>query len=295
MHMKEYIAFDIDDTVIRYGIIGEHADIFFQDRTPTPAEGGPGIVDTVLSLIEEMKARCRPEGVCISTAGFVDALHGYVYYAPESMPGYTGTDWKKLVESGCGLPCEAENNVNCIGLAEYTSGAAINASSCLCLSAGDVVGGCFLIDGKVWHGYAMSACQIGYLPMYGSTFSTLASSGALVRKVAAIKGTLGLNWNEEKIFDEAMKGDRDCIEAIDAMCDVLGRGISTICYVINPEIVVLCGGLVASHHSLLPKIRVSMEKYLIDPITSSSFIATGAHTRQAGLLGAFYHYKNSRD
>ncbi|MBR0091170.1 MAG: ROK family protein [Lachnospiraceae bacterium] len=74
------------------------------------------------------------------------------------------------------------------------------------------------------------------------------------------------------------------------MCEVLGRGIATVCYVINPEIVVLGGSAMAEHRFLMPRIRAAMEKYMIEPLTVNTFIASAAHGYLAGMLGAYYHF-----
>ena len=285
----EYIAVDVGGISIKYGVLDEKGTFLKCGRCDTPADGA-AIIETVLSLIRGLLEAHTVQGVCMATAGMVDPESGILFFAPDTMPGYTYTNWKTLVESEFGLPCVVDNDVNCAGIAEYRSGAAKNAASCLVMTIGSHIGGCFMVDGRIWRGHALSACQIGYLPMYGSVFDTLASADALRRKVMAKKNNLGLLWTGEQIFDEAMKGDRECVQAIDEMCDVLGRGISTVCYVVNPEIVVLGGGIMEQHRYLMPRIRQAMEKYLMEQITTTSFVASAVHGSKAPMLGALYRF-----
>ena len=83
--------------------------------------------------------------------------------------------------------------------------------------------------------------------------------------------------------------------AIDEMVDVLGQGIANICYVIDPETVVLGGGIMAQEAYLRDKIQASVNQYLIDSIASRIKITFAKHKNNAGMLGAFYHFRNRRE
>ena len=85
-----------------------------------------------------------------------------------------------------------------------------------------------------------------------------------------------------------------CNQAIDEMCDVLGKGIANICYVINPEIVVLGGGIMAQEEFLKDRINAAMDKYLVSSIAKHTKLAFAKHQNDAGMLGAFYHFCNAR-
>ena len=72
-----------------------------------------------------------------------------------------------------------------------------------------------------------------------------------------MQASYALRYSEPDIFEEAKKGDELCIRAIDEMADVLGRGIANICYVMNPEVVVLGGGVMAQEEYLRGRIEAS--------------------------------------
>ena len=86
--------------------------------------------------------------------------------------------------------------------------------------------------------------------MMGSTFQDLGASSILVKKVAAMKNIDIKDINGKYIFEKAKLGDEDCIKAIDEMVEVLGEGIANICYLINPDVVVLGGGIMAQKEYL---------------------------------------------
>ena len=99
-------------------------------------------------------------------------------------------------------------------------------------------------------------------------------------------------WDGYRIFEAAKAGDELCCRAIDEMVDVLGKGIANICYVLNPEVVVLGGGIMAQEEYLAKKIRGAVDKYLVASIASRTRIAFAQHRNDAGMLGAFYHFRS---
>ena len=151
-----------------------------------------------------------------------------------------------------------------------------------------------MVDGKVFHGFSNSACEVGYMHMDDSDFQTLGAASILTRKVAKWKQEPAEDWNGYHIFEEAKNGDEICNRAINDMTDVLGKGIANICYVINPEIVVLGGGIMAQEEFLRDKIESALKKYLVPSIAANTRIAFAKHKNDAGMLGAFYHFMGCR-
>lgn len=292
--MNKYVSIDIGGTAIKYGIIHEDAEIICKRSMKTEAwKGGPSILQKVTGIVEEMKQEAQEEisGICISTAGMVDTKEGFIFYSAPLIPDYAGTQFKKTLEEMFQVPCEVENDVNCAGLAENRSGAAKGAKIALVLTIGTGIGGCIVIDGKVFHGFSNSACEVGYMHMDDSDFQTLGAASILTKKVAAWKEEPTENWSGYHIFEEAKKDDEICNRAIDEMVDVLGKGIANICYVVNPEVVVLGGGIMAQEAFLKDKIEKAVEKYLVSSMWEHTSIAFAKNQNNAGMLGAFYHFQ----
>jgi predicted NBD/HSP70 family sugar kinase len=290
--MKKYIGIDIGGTAIKYGLITEEGEILNRSERKTEAsKGGPSILGKAVEIVESFSKTEEICGICISTAGMVDTEKGEIFYSAPLIPNYAGTKFKETMEEKFGIPCEVENDVNCAGLAEAVSGAAKGSSVSLMLTVGTGIGGCIVINGEVFHGFSNSACEVGYMHMAESDLQTLGAASILTRKVAAWKNEPEEIWNGYHIFEEAKKGDELCIRAIDEMADVLGQGIANICYVINPEIVVLGGGIMAQEEYLRGRIEAAVGRYLIPGIASRTKIAFAKHRNDAGMLGAFYHFK----
>ena len=98
-----YSCFDVGGTAIKVGLIDEKGSFQQRDLIPTPAEGGPGIVDSLCRIVRQQQEKVPLAGIAISTAGIVNEEAGIVEYAL-SIPGYTGTPWKERLESEFHLP-----------------------------------------------------------------------------------------------------------------------------------------------------------------------------------------------
>ena len=289
--MNHYIVIDIGGTSIKHGILQEDLQFVITSETPTEAQkGGQHILQTVLQLILHYRMQYSVCGVCISTAGMVDIKHGVIVYADPLIPDYTGIAWKETVERNFGLPCEVENDVNCAGLSEYHAGVACGASIALCLTVGTGIGGCLLIDGKIIHGTSYSAGDFGHMLLYGTEFQKLGAASVLVSTVAKKKNCPAAKFNGKIIFEMARQGDTDCVEAIDQMAETLGCGIANLCYCINPEIIVLGGGIMAEQDYLENRIRTAMDSYLIPYVAQNTRLAFAQNKNHAGMLGAYFHF-----
>ena len=291
--MEKYVSIDIGGTAIKYGLIDADGTIMYRLEQPTEAHlGGPSILDKVIRITGQFCQEQTVSGICISTAGMVDTRQGMIIHANELIPHYTGIRLKETLENQFGIPCEAENDVNCAGLAEYICGAGAGCDPMLMLTIGTGIGGCMVSGGHVFHGASCSACEVGYMHMRDSDFQTLGSASSLCKKIALRKQEPIENWNGLRIFQEAKRGDAICIQAIDEMADVLGLGIANLCYVLNPETVVLGGGIMALEDYLSEKIQHAVSAYLINRLASQVKIAFAKHKNDAGMLGAFYHFKS---
>ncbi|MBP2621011.1 ROK family protein [Streptococcus panodentis] len=291
--MKAYIAIDIGGTNIKYGLIDEAANLLEAHEMPTEAhKGGPEILRKVEKIAAGYLEQGKAAGICISSAGMVDPDKGEIFYSGPQIPHYAGTQFKRVLEEKFSLPCEIENDVNCAGLAEVMSGHGKGARVAVCLTIGTGIGGCLLIDGQIFHGFSYSACEVGYLHLPDGAFQDVASTTALVRYVAELHGEDPALWNGRRIFKEATEGNRLCIKGIDRMVGYLGQGIANICYVANPEVVILGGGIMGQEAILRPKIQAALKEALVPSIAEKTKLAFAYHQNTAGMFGAYYHFRN---
>ncbi|MDE6964570.1 MAG: ROK family protein [Lachnospiraceae bacterium] len=296
--MKQYICLDIGGTFIKHGIIDEEGNFLQKGAVETESEkGAQAILKKVDGIIREYLSGHDAEGICLSTAGIVDSGAGTIIHANANIPNYTGTNLKGHFEEKYGIPCEVENDVNCAGLAEAVSGAAVGKKIVFCLTVGTGIGGCLLVDGNIFHGGANCACEVGYMRSANGSFEPEGTVSTLVAEAARRKGEPAFRWNGRRVLGEAKRGDKVCMDVLEYMTKILGAGIANICYVVNPEIVVLGGGIMGREYEdlLYPRIRSAMDSHLIPIIARHTELKMAVHRNDAGMLGAFYHFRKCRE
>ena len=290
--MKKYICIDIGGTSIKYGVIDEKKQFLESSEIPTEAaKGGAAVLEKAVRIAEQMLKAYDAAGICVSTAGMVDPKEGRIVYAAPLIPGYTGTEIRKTMEERFALPCAVENDVNCAGLAEALEGSGKGSSFCVCLTVGTGIGGAVVMDGKLIRGFSGSACEVGYMHLPGGAFQDIGASSILVKKAAEYKKIRPSQINGKYVFEKAKQGDGCCIRAIDEMTDALGMGIANICYVLNPEVVVLGGGIMAQKKYLKPRLENSLKKYLLPTVAEHTRLEFAVNGNNAGMLGAYLNFR----
>ena len=318
---KQYFALDIGGTKTKYALLGEKGEILSAYEKDTEAQrGGSFILENVKGeihrVLAELKgnpmegaqadtkgdakaertteAKTEPllSGICISTAGMVDEIKGEIIHAGPQIPEYQGCKWKEEIERRFSIPCEVENDVKCAGLGEYSFGSGKGTSSMLCLTIGTGIGGSFILNGEEYHGTSHSAMEIGYMQIPGGMFQRMASTSALVKRVASRKGEPEELWNGKRIFEEVAKEDKICLEELDRLCDALSIGLSNLCYAFNPECIVLGGGIMEQKDILLPKIWGHLQEHLVPIVAENTRLLAASLGNRAGLLGAYVHFHN---
>ncbi|WP_155645527.1 ROK family protein [Peribacillus simplex] len=289
--LRRFLAFDIGGTILKYGVLTEEGTFVEKYECLTEAYlGGPAILDKVKRLGETLIDQHTISGICISTAGQVDSNKGEILYASSFIPDYTGTPLKKELETFFQLPVEVENDVNCAGLAESWIGTGRDAKSLFCLTIGTGIGGSYIIDNKLQAGHSFSAGEIGYIPIEGSQFQDLASTRILVRNVAKRKGIPESEIDGKEIFALAQLDDEICIQEINRLVYYLAKGITTIAYMMNPEMIIIGGGITAQKEYLYPLIMAQLEKDIMPAVLDKVQIEIARNLNDAGMIGALRHF-----
>ena len=297
--MMYYICIDIGGTSIKYGVLSEKGEIFIDGTVSTKVtEKENFILSDVKKLIRNILDEYRNyeiKGICVSTAGVVNPEKGEIAYAGPTIPKYTGTKIKEELEKEFSISCEVENDVNCAGLGEYWRGAGQGSKSMVCLTIGTGIGGSVILDGKLLNGIGYTAGEIGYMDVNGSYIQNIASSRYLVEKVQKEKvekeGITDAITGVD-IFELAKRGDEICIAGINEIISNLAVGVRNIIYLMNPEVIVIGGGITAQKEYLEEKIRKEVNDGMISDMFRKTRIELAQQGNQAGLLGALYNFLN---
>lgn len=244
---------------------------------------GPGILHRVESLIAKAM-RQDIKGIAISTAGMVDAEKGCIQYANDNIPEYTGLQFKQQLEARFHIPCWVENDVNAAALGEAVFGAGKGAAHVLMLTIGTGIGGAVVIDYTIYRGCSGSAGEIGYMWVKDHHFQDIASTTALVQHVEA--QTKEADLNGKIICTRAKRGDAVCMQAIRELCSHIAIGVSSCACLMNPQIVILGGGIMTQKELFAPLMETYLKQYMNEEIYAHTQLAFAQLGNRAGMVGA---------
>ena len=282
-----YSCFDIGGTAIKLGLIDAEGRFKEKFLIPTPSSGGTGIIEAVCRIIRKHQERAVISGIALSTAGIVNSETGTVEYAL-SIPGYTGTPWKALLEREFHLPVSVENDTNCAALGEYWLGAGQGTSSFFAVTVGTSIGGAAVADGKVLHGAAHAAGEIAYMRLPAGRFHDVASATFLCRDIAEAKGVAPKDIDGYRAFQLIENGDTQAIRSFHTFCQNLSDGLTNIISLFNPERIVLGGGIMSREAILRPPLEQALSERIPERMLPPKELAFAKLQNDAGLLGALY-------
>ncbi len=240
------LAFDIGGTEIKYALCDNDFNLTDKKSIPTNAhEGGMKIIDRVVEIIKGIEGIDR---IGISTAGQVNGIKGEIVYATDSIPGYTGTKVKEIVEAETGIPTAVENDVNSAALGEAIFGAAKGYTDFICLTYGTGIGGAIYQNNKLFTGSSFSAGEFGHMITHvggksctcggNGCYEAYASASALVN---AVNEKLNASMNGREIFENF--NNPEIRKLIDKWIDEIVIGLINLTYIFNPLLIVAGGGI----------------------------------------------------
>jgi len=233
---------------------------------PTPQAEKPN--EIVRALVDAVHA-CEPgtaeqggaiSAVSVVVPGTVNVAEGVVVKAP-NVPCLDGFRLAAALESELDWPVILENDANAAAIGELWRGAGQGYRTLICVTLGTGVGGGIILDGNLWRGVDGSAAEIGHIgvdPFAGvpctcgsrGCLEVYASATAIVRMTrearprypnSILHNTEALT--SEKVYEAGQAGDELAIEVFRRMGVYLGIGLASLINVLNPEIVVIGGGL----------------------------------------------------
>lgn len=287
------VMIDIGGTNIKYGVINPQTEDYqLLGELPTATGTENFQMEKRLDIIiQSLIKNYEIKGIAISTAGVVDADTGEIIYANKNIPNYKGTPLKQLLEKKYQVPVAVENDVNSALLGELTFGSYGTVHSALMLTIGTGVGGALYLNGHIHHGFSHSGGEVGYSIVNGQNIEDIASTRALVERVEkkSDEPTVNGHW----IFDQAIHHKNPlAIEEIDYLIEGITQLINNYVALLNPQYVILGGGIMEQVDYLKPKIIKRFEEMnknkLVVKNTTIEFARLG---NQAGMLGAFVHFK----
>mgnify|MGYP000334769541 FL=1 len=302
------IGIDIGGTKIAGALVDAHGQIVLEERVPSPAGDPDAMVDAVVGLIARLSEGHEVIGAGVAAAGFIDADQSTIIYAPNI--SWRNEPFKAKLEAKLSIPVIIENDANAAGWAEYRYGAGRGYKHMIMLTIGTGVGGAIIADshmlrggfgiaGELGHlrvvpnGRACGCGQNGCLESYASGTALLRAakelaasndpSGKRLREIEAEAGQLtGL-----EVYKAILENDEGALRILRELGAWLGQAIGSLVAVLDPEVVVIGGGVSAAGDLLLDPIR---EAYLAH-LPARGYrpelkITTAEFVNDAGVVGA---------
>ena len=284
-------------------------EIIVQETRPTP-QNSDQIVECVATLFHSLANQLRTYRVSalgIGVAGLVDK-NGQLHRAP-NLADADGLKLQRSIEPLINVPVYVDNDANCAARAELIRGAARNVEQALLVTLGTGIGGAVISDGKVARGAEGMAGEPGHMLVdpngpicacgmqgcwesyaSGTGLVNLATQAVSAGRLSAIVEDVG--GEVEKITGEhvtaaARKGDEEAIRVIDAYSWWVAVGLANCAALIDPEIIILGGGLIEEWELWGPRVRTAFDQLLIGASQRATVrIEPAAAGELAGAVGA---------
>ena len=313
---KSYsIGIDLGASQIKYGIVSAKGKVLIPGNLPTPVRPGRKAVISSLQQIAEQlfnfakKNKIQIKAIGIGSPGCINLKTGVVLGSCPNLPFWQGVNLKKIFQK-YSLPVFADNDANLVALAESKFGIAKNYNNVVCLTIGSGIGGGIILNGEVYRGSNYAAGEIGHtsvnflgekcncgtlgcLEAYASVNSILKRSQRLVRfnKNSFLNQLIRENGNQlslDILFQALRKKDKIAQKIIEQTCDILSSGIANLVNILNPEIVVIGGGLVEVDSNIIRRIERIVKLKAFPTATKYLKIKRASLGNQAGFIGAGY-------
>lgn len=260
---KTFIGVDIGKTKVAVGIITQNGEIVAKDHLPTDmVKGGEAIIDQCRKLIHRMLSvsAIKPKGIGIGSSGVVDYKTGTIL-SSGSIPNWEDIKIKKLFEKEFSLPVLVDNDVYVAALGEHFFGAGRGANTSVFIVISTGIGFSTIHKGEVWRGTHNLAGQIAHIPLFdkGKTVNNIFSGKGISENASILRG---YNVTTEEVFRFASEGYREAQQVVDQAIEGAALTIAWIQNSIDPDVLILGGGVAVSEESFIRSLRLRAEELL---------------------------------
>ena len=283
--MSNTIGVDVGGTKVLGGVVDESGNVLKTARRDTPREGGSSLYQAIADVAKELMLDYPVQSIGVSAAGFVSSDRKTMLATP-NIAGWNGVNLDDELTRLIGVSVVIENDANAAAWGEAKFGAGIGMKNILMLTVGTGIGGGIIADGALHRGAFGIAAEIGHIRVvpdgllcgcgargcfeqYGSGTALMRHARELIAEDPASakellsrdNGTIeGLSGNS--ITEAAREGDSIALAAFARTGDWLGAGIASLSVVLDPECVIIGGGVVDAGDILLKPIREGVGRYM---------------------------------
>jgi glucokinase len=307
------IGVDLGGSKINVALISYHGKIKKHIKVPTNADQGKDVtISRIKCVIHEIVNQSGLGiesifGIGIGAPGPLDFQKGVIHFAP-NLAGWKEVHLRQIIAKEFNLPVILENDANAAAWGEKYFGAAKGVNDLVCLTLGTGIGGGLIFNGKIYHGKNNVAGEIGHMivnkngPRCGcGNFGCLEAYSS----ATGIKNRIFRRINESniddnnffyqkdlgkislaKIFELARQGNPMVKDIVEDALEYLGIGITTLVNLLNPEMIVLVGGITNEGDKLLNPLKEIVFHRALKSNLKDLKIVIGQLGEYAGVVGS---------
>ena len=301
------LAADLGGTNLRIAAVDGEGNVVHRSRVSTPASKSREdiavcIGDLALQCVEALGPESRPAAFCVTAPAIISAKDGTIFSSP-NLPDLNGFDLAGVLEQRLGLPVVLENDANAAAVGESWKGASKGADNSICVTLGTGVGGGLIIDGRLVRGADGTAGEVGHITVEPNGYECgcgnfgcveqYSSATAITHITALLKADFPQSSlaNVEhpspvEVFDAGKNGDPLALEVFRQVGTYLGVALAGLVNVLNPEVIVIGGGVSASWDLFIEYTREQIKKRAFRQPGERVKLVRAALGDDAGTLGA---------
>jgi glucokinase len=286
--MTEVIGIDLGGTAIKLGRFTEDGTCFQSLTVPTPQPAYPDeTIDMILYAIDKLAPNLvNISAIGIGTPGPAD-ITGRIAKIAINLEGWIDIPVATIIQERTGIPTVVGNDANCAGLGENWLGAGRNYRNSVLLTLGTGVGGAVFINGELFTGHAGSAGELGLISFDPAGHPCKSGNNGSLEQFLSGQSIRRITGKEPKEMGElAAADDRSALEFWDNYGRNLGIGLTSIIYILTPEVAIIGGGISASAKYFIPAAQREIKRRVMETSRPKFKLIEAQLGNQAGITGA---------
>jgi glucokinase-like ROK family protein len=295
------VGIDIGGTAIKSAVVGLDGTVRLPQEVPTRASEGRDTIAKGLTVALQntlnaaTQAGVELAGIGIASAGAIDSSNGTVFAATDNLPGWVGFNIRQHLRAASQLPVYVENDAQAAALAELRFGAARGLSNFVALTIGTGIGGGIVIDGRLVRGTHGFAGTLGHQTIRfdgrpcncgrRGCLEAYVSTAALIEEYRRLEPSASADL-ARTIADRSIAGDSNAQHAYRQLAMYLAEGVANICNLLDPEAIVISGGLIEGQPTFLQQVQQHTQSLLHFGARRPPRLIHAAAGRYAGVQGA---------
>jgi glucokinase len=308
MKKEFFLGIDMGGTAVKTAIVDGSASILEQKTIPMDIKADPKqILKTVLEAAGEFKDYDKVKNIGLGTAGDVDSNKGILRYA-YNLPKWKNTPIKQILRQLSKREVLIDNDANTAALGAFWLDAKGRADNLVCVTLGTGVGGGIVINKKLYRGSSLSAGEIGHQTIkfdgpacncgnIGCAEAYLGAKNFTRHSIEYVKNHKSkiimdliegdyLKLTPEILYKAAVKNDKTALELWKWGGEILGVLLANIVNILNPDMIVLCGGVSQAGAFLINAAKKEMLNRAFKTPGKICKVISSKYTSRLGVVGA---------